>query len=268
MQTSKTTHGMKALAAAASLAVMAMAGHASATPNTFTIVSSSMDQSYDINVAGFGTAIDNGVTFQISGYPAIAGQATPTSLFGFCIDIYHDMYLGNLGYTYTTNQPSGGGLAPNSGTTLSNTGDPTNPLDPKNQISDITNLVDTGFILHQDENSSNYADTEARLAAIQAAIWDVEVPGVVSNPTGGNQTLFAKYFAEYTSGSYTTLADANDKVFTISDTANNPSHQTFAIGWPVAGVPEPASWGLMLTGFFGMGSLLRAKRKQRAAVAA
>jgi hypothetical protein len=27
------------------------------------------------------------------------------------------------------------------------------------------------------------------------------------------------------------------------------------------GVPEPATWALMLTGFFGLGSLLRRQRK-------
>jgi hypothetical protein len=31
---------------------------------------------------------------------------------------------------------------------------------------------------------------------------------------------------------------------------------------PIGGVPEPASWGLMLLGFFGLGSALRARRQR------
>lgn len=220
-----------------------------------------MDTGFTAYINGFGYAYASPVTFQISGYP---GDPSETSLFGFCFDIYHDMYLGPLnppnGYTYTTNQPEGGGLIPNSPQTLTNTGDPSNPLDPKNQISAITNLVDTGFILHEDENAGNYADTETRLAAIQTAIWAIEAPpGTVSQLSGGNG-MFQTYFNDYSTGQYTSLATPQDKVFTIYDDV----HQSFAIGWPI-GVPEPATWALMLTGFFGMGSMLRRQRKAAAA---
>ena len=137
---------LKGLACAASLGVMAFATQASA--ETFTLVSASMNTSYTATIAGFGDAYDNGVTFQVSGY----NIPPTTSLFGFCIDIYHDMYLGNLGYTFTSNQDTGGGLVTNSGTTLTNHGG-ANPLDPLNQISAVTNLVETGWILHaQDPN--------------------------------------------------------------------------------------------------------------------
>ena len=243
------------LAAAVGLGAAAMAGTASAA--TFTLISATMDQTYDANITGFGWAISNGVTFQVSGYPT--GE---TTLFGFCIDIYHDMYVNTpLNLSYTTNQDTGGGLVPNTGTTFVNAGD-ANPLNPLNQISDITNLVDTGFILHQNENAGNYADTEARLAAIQAAIWQVAVPGSVTALSGGNTALFQQYFDEYSSGSYQTLAGPLDKVFTITEGQPNVGgHQTFAVGWPVGGVPEPATWALLLTGFFGMGSMLRRQRR-------
>ena len=255
------TRGIKGLAAAASLGLMAMAGHAFAgnpNPNTFTLVSSSMDTEYVANIAGFGTAYDGPLTFTVSGYPGTTGTST---LFGFCFDIFHDMYLGNLGYTYETNQPTGGGLIPNSPQTL-NAG----------QVTAITDLVDTGWIMEMQGTAPNLAAQEA---AIQAAIWNVEDPGVVSGLqswAGGAQgvtdtALVNTYYTEYSGGPgtgpnhYTNLADANDRVFTIFDTANDPAHQTFAIGWPLPGVPEPATWAMMLTGFFGMGSILRRNRK-------
>ena len=251
--------GIKGLAAAASLAVMAMAGHASAAD--FTLISGTMDQTYDANITGFGWAIANGVTFQVSGYPT--GE---TSLYGFCIDIYHDMYINTpLNLTYTTNQPTGGGLVPNSGPSLANKLGDSNPVDPANQISDITNLVDTGFLLHAAEDGTNYADTEARLAAIQVAIWDVEVPGVVTGLSGGDTSLFSSYVSYYTSSTWTTLATPSDKVFTITEGGKDPGgHQTFAVGWPV---PEPSTWAMMLVGFGGMGAVLRRSRKATAAAA-
>jgi hypothetical protein len=247
---------LKALAAAASLAVMAIATHASA--ETFTLVSDSMNTTYTAHVWDNGNnedAYDNGVTFQVSGY-----NVPPTSsLFGFCIDIYHNIGLGGLNLLYSSNQDTGGGLVPNSGTTLNGA-----------QIIAITDLVDTGFKLH--EQTPNDADTIMRLAAIQAAIWAVEVPFTLVNnvetPTvtldnpnatvtpGG--TTIGQYFTDYTTGAYDHLEGPNDKVFTIS----NGDNQSFAIGWPIAGgVPEPASWAMMLTGFFGMGAVLRNRRK-------
>lgn len=255
-----TTIGGFFAAGAAALALFASAP-ASAT-TSFTLVDATMDQNYIAYLPSFGWAISNGVTFDVAGYPG--GQ---TQLFGFCIDIYHDMYVNTpLNYTYTTNEPTGGGLVPNSGTVLTNAGG-ANPLDPLNQISDITNLVDTGFILHQQENAQNHDDTEARLAAIQAAIWQVAVPGSVTQLAGGDTALFQHYFNEYTGSAYTTLADANDRVFTITEGGLHPGvHQTFAVGWPISGTPEPASWGLMIMGFGGIGAVMRRYRAAMAEV--
>lgn len=254
VQTSKTGRRMRSrailgLAAAAGLSAAALAGQASAT-TTFNITNVSMDTTYEANIVGFGAAYDNGVTFSVSGYPT--GE---TSLYGFCIDIYHDIYLGGS-YTYSTNQPQGGGLVANSGTTLNAT-----------QVSAITDLVDTGFLLHQ--QNPNDADTSLKLAAIQAAIWEIEVPTTNNQQTvtlvnpnatvAGDPTPIETYFENYVNGNYDhSLLTPQDKVFTIA----NGTNQSFAIGWPISGgVPEPATWAMLLTGFFGMGSLLRRHRK-------
>ncbi len=44
-------------------------------------------------------------------------------------------------------------------------------------------------------------------------------------------------------------------------------NQAFSILGDAAGVPEPASWALMLLGFGGIGSLLRARRRKQAVAA-
>jgi len=239
------------LAAAASLSVMAIATHASAS--TITLTSASMDTTYTalINVPGQGTvdAYTNGVLFQTSIGPE----------YGFCFDVFHDMTLGGLNLVYQDNQDTGGGLVANLPQTLTAA-----------QDTAITNLVDTGFIMFNAEAPGGFgaaanAVTEEKLAAIQSAIWYTENNNYV-NPNQFSGT-FKTYFDDYTGlngGSYTSLADANDKVFTISNGAN----QSFAIGWPIAGVPEPTTWAMMLTGFFGMGSLLRRQRKTPVAATA
>lgn len=249
----------KGAAVAAALAVASI-GSTAAAAETFTMVSASMNTNYIAAITGEGRAYSNGVTFTVSGYDYPVANAT-TSLFGFCIDIYHNMYLGVLApygiTTYSSNQDTGGGLVPNTPQVLTNSGG-ANPLDPLNQISAITNLVDTGWLLHQQDANGNALKT----AAIQAAIWAIESPGNVTVENGGatlglDTKTFQQYFDDYRTGNYLSLADANDKVFTISDGA----HQSFAIGWPITGVPEPMTWVMMLLGFFGMGAALRGQRK-------
>ena len=233
------------LAAAASLSIMAMATHASAG-TTLTLNSASMDTTYTalINVPGQGAvnAYTNGVLFQTSDGP----------LYGFCIDVFHDMYLGPLNLSvYTSNESDGGGLVPNTPQTLT-----------LGQDNAITSLVDTGYILFNSEAAGGFyapanADTEMRLAAIQAAIWYTENNSYVNpNQFRGQFSTYFNDYAGINGGSYVSLAGPNDRVYTISNGAN----QSFAIGWPI-GVPEPATWALMLTGFFGMGSMLRRQRK-------
>lgn len=238
--------GVVGLAAAAGLSVFALAAPASAA-DTFFLTSASMDQTYTayINVPGQGTvdAYTNGVVFTTSD-----GQ----TLYGFCFDVFHDMYLGSLNLSlYTSNQSSGGGLYPNTPQTLTSA-----------QDSAITNLVDTGWLMFQGEAPGGFyapanADTEMRLAAIQAAIWYTENNSYVDpNQFSGQFSTYFQDYAQLNGHTYQTLADANDKVYTIYNGAN----QSFAIGWPIEGVPEPTAWGLMLTGFFGLGALLRRRK--------
>lgn len=247
----------KALAGAAvALSMAAMATPASATQPIY-IKSATMNTTFQANISGFGNAYSNGVTFTVS--DTVAG---PTySIYGFCIDVFHDMYINTpLNYTYeSTYGDPGQPLYTNYGPTA-----PANVLSNA-QIDAITNLVDTGWLLHQ-ANPNDY-DTAMRTAAIQAAIWAVANPTktitvLSANLNGSQFATYQSYFNAYRTGNYTSLADDNDRVYTITDTSRHPMHQTFAIGWPVenGGVPEPATWALLITGFGLAGASLRRRR--------
>jgi hypothetical protein len=251
---------IKALTAAAGAAAMtlAMAGHASAsTPITVT----------DVGITGNYIASISSLPYQVySGmmlFTAHTDDGTNVpDLFGFCIDISHEINLGGgQSLSYLDTEGDSGVLLKNYADTppsaLTNTGDPTKPLDPKNQLSAITNLVDTGFLLYEANPTS--ADTLMREAAIQAAIWQIENPGITVSLNDGSAEAA---FLQYSTGSWVSTVPAQDKVFTL---VSQDGHQSFAIGWPVA-VPEPSTWAMMLVGFGGMGALLRRSRK--AAIAA
>ncbi len=249
---------IRILAAAAGAAVMtmAMAGHASASTD-ITVT--------DVEITGNYTASISSLPYQVySGMMLFTGHTADgtnvPNLLGFCIDISHEINLGNgQSLSFTDTMGDSGVLLYNyagAGSDLSNTGDPTKPLDPKNQLSAITNLVDTGFLLYKADPTS--ADTLLNEAAIQAAIWQIENPDItVSLSDASAQAAFLKY----SSGDWVSKVTPEDKVFTL---VSNDQHQSFAIGWPV---PEPSTWAMMLVGFGGMGAVLRRSRKATAATA-
>ena len=54
--------------------------------------------------------------------------------------------------------------------------------------------------------------------------------------------------------------------FTV-DVANTTTGNTGVVGATLTAVPEPATWGMMLVGFFGMGGVLRSRRRAAALTA-
>lgn len=253
----------KALAgAAAAAALMAMATPAAATQNIY-VEYATMNTTFQANISGFGNAYSNGVTFRVNDQGTSAAyNGADYSIYGFCIDIFHDISINQtLNYTYTsTYGDPGQPLYTNYGPSA-----PTNQLSNA-QITAITNLVDTGWLLHKAD--PNGYDTAMRTAAIQAAIWAVANPTrtitvLNANLNGSQFSQYQSYFNDYRTGNYVSLADANDRVYTITDQSRSPQHQTFAIGWPVEGgaVPEPSTWALLIAGFGAVGSVLRRQRK-------
>jgi hypothetical protein len=251
--------GIKSLAAAASMSVLAIASHASAAiPITVTDVE--MYQGYTANIGTSETAWTNIMRFTATG----PGGAAVPDLFGFCIDIYHNIGLGpqTLSFSDTKGDP------PPLLTTNFN-GTPNN-LSP-GQVKAISDLVDSGYLLYVNNPGSD--DMWLQEAAIQAAIWQVENTNIVisvnnsSTTVTGDPTTLGTYFTKFSTGNYNPAdygVTPQDRVFTLLSTNRS---QSFAIGWPGGGVPEPATWGLMLVGFGGMGAVLRRNRKA-AAVAA
>jgi hypothetical protein len=274
---SRTITALAAAAGLAAMAAMAVATHASAAQE-IKLENSSMDTTYKAYVNG-EYVYSNGVTFTVQDYnnPGHAGATSGPQydLFGFCVDIYHNITLGGLSLVYQTNESLTvtNPLPTNFGPTA-----PTNVVSPT-QLTALTNLIDTGWLLHQNETAGNYNLTELELAAIQAAIWKVENPtatvvvdpGQASDKAGGTKT-YNQLFTDYSNGVFDNaggnLADGNDRFYTIVEVNPYDGHQSFGIGWPLPGVPEPTTWAMMLTGFFGMGSVLRRQRKVRGAVAA
>ena len=257
--------GVKMLAGAAVASALALATPASAA-HTIYLEYATMNTTFQADISGFGAAYSNGVTFRVNDFGTAAQfNGFDYTLYGFCIDIFHDMYINtNLNYAYTTNfGDPGQALYTNYGPNPA-----INQLDAT-QIGKLTNLIDTGYLLHMaDPNGSG---TAMKTAAIQAAIWAVANPTrtitVKNNNLNGSQfTQYQTYFNDYKSGNYTSLADANDRVYTLTDQSRNPQHQTFAVGWPIDNaVPEPGTWALMIVGFGIAGTALRRQRASAAA---
>lgn len=254
IETMKPAGAVKGLAVAAALALMSIGSQAQAAENII-LHSASMDTTYWANVGGV-TAYSSGVTFSVSN---VSTPSLNYDIFGFCVDIYHDMYLGTLnggaGYLYTSNKDEPG--EPLTHDFFSAT---TNTLDA-DQKAGISDLVDIGFLLHRDNLSD--PDTSVKLAAIQAAIWNIEVPGSVSlyygnigGPSSAQALAYSAAYQGYLDAYTHPTSAAGDRIYVIADNA----HQSFAIGWPRDAVPEPATWAMMLLGFFGVGSALRSRK--------
>lgn len=255
----KALAGIAAVAAATTLAA---ASPASATQNIY-VEYASMNTTFLANISGVGNVYSNGVTFRVNDFgTASQFNGSDYNIYGFCIDIFHHISINQtLNYTYTsTYGDPGQPLYTNYGPAA-----PANQLN-NTQIDAITNLVDTGWLLHQ--AAPNDYDTAMRTAAIQAAIWQVANPtrtiSVLGNNLNSSQfNTYKSYFNAYKTGNYVSLADANDRVYTITDQARNPQHQTFAIGWPIenTAVPEPGTWALLIAGFGAAGTALRRQRR-------
>lgn len=252
--------GVKILAGAAVASAMALASPASAS-QTIYVEYATMNTTFQANISGVGAVYSNGVTFRVNDFGTGAQfNNSDYNIFGFCIDIFHAMYINTtLNYTYTsTYGDPGQALFTNYGPTA-----PANELSNA-QITSLTNLVDTGYLLHMAQ--PNDFDTAMRTAAIQAAIWAVANPTRTVTVRNNNLNAtqygqYQQYFNDYRLGNYTSLADANDRVYTITDQARNPQHQTFAIGWPIDNaVPEPGTWALMILGFGAVGTAMRRRR--------
>jgi hypothetical protein len=236
-------------AAAALFAIPAQAG-------TLTLNSATMNQSYTAQIQGPASPFTGGglnvyegpITFNVT-------DATGThNITAFCVDLFDDIGLGpfspGLKYqtdTLTTTRDTNG---QHLGTVISAT--------KLTQINKLLTLA-SGLELNMVANAAN-------LAAIQGAIWEIENPGYNVTSHNGLDAITDNYITQSAitdpamagflqTGVQTTIISAYD--------SNGNYHQAFAFAVP-GGVPEPATWAMMIMGFGGVGAMLR---KRRSAVA-
>jgi hypothetical protein len=261
--------------AAASLVVIATPASATAiyldkgemfTPAQATI---SAPAAYHYNMI---TAWDGPVLFTANF--GTSASANTFNFLGFCVDVFDDISVGinssaTLNLAYHT-----GSLVDNGehGATQAAAFVSLSPTQ-KDQISALvnfgTNLWNADTLsdpthLHMSNTLIN------QLGGIQGAIWKVENPNFTiagaTSPFGGagNATAVTNYINTYSSTPFlSTLSTGHiDVIFSDS---SNPVHQSFAFA---TNVPEPATWGMMILGFGGIGAAIRRRRATAGAVTA
>lgn len=227
---------VKGAAIAAALAFSSVATQASAA---VVLTSASMNTAYTAVISGsdMNKSVYVG-PIVLKAYDDVTHTTLP-DMVAFCIDIYHNISLGNL-------DPDGAGpkdgLLYNSGALITNFA-PGSPSLNDTQKAQIGSLVNYGSYLYKTDAVANAFD----LAGIQGAIWEIANPGYnVGSGALGNKIDYYTVQRDYGKGSAVNVivpADGKTQAFAMS------------------AVPEPAVWGLMLVGFFGMGGALRRHRR-------
>lgn len=169
-------------------------------------------------------------------FTASVGKST-TSFLGFCVDLPHIIYVGigsqlreTLGYHVAALASNGFGKSLG-----------------RDQVREITGLAALGFGIAK----NTATDKAAQLAGIQQAIWTVEYPTSTFVATGPYATAQASYAAAFVKAAPTLKGFART---IVSDDGNTQAQIT-----NVGGVPEPATWALLLAGFGTVG--LAARRR-------
>ena len=165
---------------------------------------------------------------------------------GFCVDLPHAIYVNvgsqlkeTLAYHVAPLTQDGYGNA------LSST-----------QVREITGLARLGFTIAK----GSATDAPAQLAAVQQAIWTVEYPTSTFTATGPYAAAQAGYAATFLHEAPHLSGFARN---IVSDSGSTQGQIT-----NVGGVPEPASWALMLAGFGIVGAAARSRRTGMTTVAA
>ncbi len=194
--------------------------------------------SLDANSSGPGSGSDYSAAVHFTANYGTVAASPSFDFIGFCVDLFHPIFVAINGQTpLNLNYHTAALTDDRNGHALSAA-----------QIRQIGGLATLGFQIA----ASNGADRDARLAAIQQAIWTVEYPtlGFTANSGYANQQSYADaYVAQApTLNGFATAIYADDGA---------------TQGFVISGVPEPTTWMLMVAGFglVGFGA-----RRQRATV--
>jgi hypothetical protein len=158
----------------------------------------------------------------------------------WCIDLYHDIYVGNGSYTYTFN-PFSNPISNGNGGTLSN-----------QQLFEIAGLITNGNSL-----LANGGGTPDDSLSTQLAIWAIEY-GPAFTYTGTSQSVVDE--TNYLIGEAPSLAGNGYALINDSDLQGLATADGgFIVGNIPVNAPEPASLAVLGIGLAGL-HLVRRKR--------
>jgi len=155
----------------------------------------------------------------------------------FCIDLFHTIGLGSYSppLSYTT-----GTIIADSSSNPAGTGG--NPLNPPT-AGEIQTLANLGYSYY--ESGTGTADIYAGIAG---AIWSIEY-----NTNGNTLTVDGSSAVNALIASDIAYAEANPASYSLS-LFPGANGQAFGYGQAFTpGVPEPATWAMMLLGFASLG---------------
>ena len=168
----------------------------------------------------------------------------PHDILVFCVDIFHNFSSSTPPVTYETGPVVNNSHSPASGGGVA-----------------LGNLI-SGQIGYLATLGQAISDPE-RLAGIQGAIWQTEYPSLTIS--GGSS------YVGYYQGLASTWASNHPNFSGYADGMypTNGQSQGFGLtqGFTTGGVPEPATWAMMLAGFAGIGAALRRGRGRPALAA-
>ena len=250
-----------ALAGAALACGLAAASSAGAT--TYFLQSATMNTTYRATIAGPGVnATVYAAPIRFTAYEGTSAVGEASELLAFCVDIFHSISLGTLNLTYddsfelTTNSNYNSSTVRFSG--------PAVPLSQA-QLLQVGQLVNFGTDVW--ENMAAGATKDRLLAGLQGAVWKTINPTYsVTSPTAQVNTFIVNYSSAGYAGflddfntashAYTPVSASIDLISQTNRYGFQNARQAFAI----AGVPEPATWAMMILGFGAIGAVIRRRR--------
>jgi hypothetical protein len=221
------------LGAAMAVATLGAATQAAATDAIITNVGTG--EWNWVSIAGHGVEPATPILF--SGYE-VPSLTTFTNQVVFCVDLEHIIYVGGpqaLPFDFAELTVDGAGAAVSEANS-----------------NRIGRLADLGRYLYNSADPYRYWDT----SAVQAAIWSIEYNTTVTSSTG-----------DLTKDSY--INNKIGQLVLVTDNGRGRARIFQSVGHVYqnqtsGGVPEPASWALMIGGFGMAGGMLRRRRAELA----
>lgn len=250
VQLAPALRAVKAAVPALAFAVglgMASEGHAT----EYFLQSSSINWSHTAVLSGAGYNTHSVVLAPIHFNAFLGDSATGPAfdLMAFCVDIFHNISIGTLNYTYDDSQPFN-----------SNSKSPVSTAISGATQLKVAKLANYGALVYA---SADAAKTQ-KLAGVQGAIWQVINAGLTVD---SNSNAVDSYIADYTAGlnmnDHGPVGSGYTFITEQGKYGTDRAHQSFVFASPT---PEPSTWALLIGGFGMAGAMLRRSRQRLALV--